>query len=328
MRRNKSTVFHTALIGAGYWGSIIAKKLSCLTNKDIVIFDKKQKNCLTLKKKINNLTISYNLNSIFLNKNIKNIIFATPPEFNYKLILKALNYKKNIFAEKPITKNIKQLKNLIKLSKKENKVLMGGYIYLFNPFIRKIKKILDQKKLGKLKFILMNRKNLGPIRNMVDAHLDLSSHDISILKYFFKNKKLKIKIINKNCILKKNISDISSIKLTINSLPCSLNSSWLHPEKERKIIIIGSKKMLVFDEMIDNKIKIYSKYASYPDINFNKNDIFSNKARIHLGKTTNIKVKENDSLTKEIKHFIYCCNNNKKPITSGEFCFDVLKNLV
>ena len=135
--------------------------------------------------------------------------------------------------------------------------------------------------MGSIKFIEIQRKNLGPIRNEVDSHIDLGSHDLSILKFLF-NKKLKIKNIIKRNILKKNISDITTINLSIGNISCEIISSWLNPTKDRKIIIIGSKKMLLFDEMDqENKLKIFNKYAYYPKIAKFKKNYISDRARIY-----------------------------------------------
>ena len=241
-------IHKTALIGTGYWGSIIAKTLTKITKKKIIVFDKKKQNSNLLKKKFKQIIIAKDINKILQNKNVENVILATHPSINFKLSKEVLKKKKNLFVEKPIVTNQNKLLKLIRLSEKNNKILMGGYIYLYNSFIQKIKSIIDKKQLGQIKFIEIQRKNLGPIRNEVDSHVDLGSHDISILKYLFKEKVIVKNIVKRN-ILKKNISDISSINLKIGQINCEIISSWLNPTKERKILIIGSKKMLVFDDV-------------------------------------------------------------------------------
>ena len=318
-------IHKTALIGTGYWGSIIAKTLTKISTKKIIVYDKKKANSALLRKKFKQIVVAKNINEIFDNKNIENIILATHPSVNFKLGSKVLKKKKNLFVEKPIVTNKEKLSKLIKLSKENNKILMGGYIYIYNSFIQKIKSIIDKNGLGQIKYIEIQRKNLGPIRNEIDSHLDLGSHDISILKYLFKKKMIVKNIIKRN-ILKKNISDISSINLKIGQINCEIISSWLNPTKERKILIIGSKKMLLFDEMeLSNKLKIFNKYASYPSITKFKKDYTSNKARIYLGKTKNIIVKESDTLKNELIHFEKTCYKKQQPLTNGNFCLDVLK---
>ena len=321
-----NNIHKTALIGTGYWGSIIFNTLTKITNKKILVFDKNLENSNLLKKKFKNKThIAKSFEEILNNKNIKNIILATHPSVNFNLGKKVLDNNKNLFVEKPIVSNIKKLRILIKCADFNKKVLMGGYIYLFNSYIKKIKSIIESKELGTIKYIEIQRKNLGPIRNEISSHLDLGSHDISIIKYLF-NTKIKIKNIIKRNILKKNISDISSINLKVGKINCEITSSWLNPTKERKIMIIGSKKMLLFDEMNDsNKLRIFNKFAYYPKLSKFKKNYISNKARIYLGKTKNIKIKETDSLKNELNYFENVSKKNQKPITDGKFCLDILK---
>ena len=316
----------TALIGTGYWGSLIFNTLTKVTKNKIYIYDINKQNSKLLKNKFREkVLVAKNADEILNNKNIENIILATHPSINYELGKKILNKKKNLFIEKPIVTDVKKLFKLINLAKSNKKVLMGGYIYLFNSYIKKIKEILNNKELGSIKFIEIQRKNLGPIRNEVDSHIDLGSHDLSILKFLF-NKKLKIKNIIKRNILKKNISDITTINLSIGNIGCEIISSWLNPTKDRKIIIIGSKKMLLFDEMEqENKLKIFNKYAYYPKIAKFKKNYISDKARIYTGKTKNIKIRKSDTLKNELMHFEYVSKNKKKPITNGKFCLDILK---
>lgn len=319
-------IHKTALIGTGYWGSIIANTLIKITKKKIIVYDKLKENSSLLKQKFKNrILVAKNYNEIFKNQKIENIILATHPSVNYNLGKKTLLLKKNLFVEKPIVTNPKQLSELIKLSKKNKKILMGGYIYLYNSYIKKIKTIIKKGELGQVKYIEIQRKNLGPIRNEIDSHFDLGSHDLSILKFLF-NKKMKITNLIKRNILKKNISDITSINLNIGNIKCEIISSWLNPKKERKILIIGSKKMLLFDEMeTKNKLRIFNKYAFYPKITKFKDNYLSNVARIYLGKTKNINVKESDTLKTELIHFEKKAKSKSEPDTNGKFCLEILK---
>lgn len=317
---------HTALIGTGYWGSIIFKTLTKISKKKIYVYDKNIENSKLLFNRFpKQIRIAKSYNEILDDKNIKNIILATHPSVNFLLGKKALNADKNLFVEKPIINNKKRISNLIAIANKNKKVLMGGYVYLFNSYIKKIKKIIDSKELGVIKYIEAQRKNLGPIRNEVGAHIDLGSHDISILRYIFK-KKIKLKKKIERNILKKNISDITTLHMTIGNIKCEIISSWLNPTKERKLLIVGSKKMLLFDEMeSNNKLKIFNQYASYPKITKFKENYMSETARIFKGKTKNINVKETDTLKNELVHFEKVCKNNIAPVTSGKFCLEVLK---
>ena len=225
-----------------------------------------------------------------------------------------------VFVEKPGFDKVNDLKKIEKYLKKSNSKLIFGYIYCYNEYIKKIKMLLDRKILGEIQYISFSRKNLGPIRSDVDVDYDLTSHDLSIIKQLF-NELPKIKSSEKYSLLKKNISDISNLHLTLGNINIDINNSWLNPTKERLINIIGKKKMLCFDEMnIDEPLKIYHQYAKYPKLDFFDKKFLKSKALIYKGENKTIRVKSKSPLVNEIKEFF----DNKKPITDIKLATDIL----
>ncbi len=309
-----------AVIGAGYWGSIIINTLIKLNFKNITICDKSLKNIKIAKKKFKNIKYEHNLTNILRDKNIKNIFVVTPPSENLKIVKKLIFSNKNIFLEKPGFHKLDDLikvKNYLKLNKSK---IMFGYIYCYNDYIDKIKTILKNKKLGEVQYISFSRKNLGPIRNDVDVDYDLTSHDLSIIKKLF-NKLPKIKTYKKYSLLKKNIDDISNLHLELGKIKIDISNSWLNPTKERLIKIIGKKKMLSFDEMdIYEPLKIYDQYAIYPELDFFDKKFIKSKALIYRGKNKAIKINHTSPLENEIKHFF----NTKKIFTDIDFAKEIL----
>lgn len=298
-----------ALIGCGYWGTIIAKTLINLKFKNIIIYDRIKKNSVTLKKKYNNLKIENNFEKILSNDLIKNILIAIPPTQSFTYIKKILNTKKNVFVEKPGVTSIDKLKILNNIATRNKSKLMFGYIYCYNDYIIKIKKILKKKILGRINYLSFQRQNLGPIRNDVDVDYDLTSHDLSIINKLF-GKLPKILSYKKYDILKKGISDISNLHLRLDNFFIDINNSWLNPTKVRKISIIGEKKMLLFDEMnLEQPIKIYNQYAKYPKIEQFKKKFFESKAQIYSGRNYNVKTISRPALNNELKYFFSNKNN-------------------
>ena len=318
--------YDTALIGCGYWGTNIAKVLSKIKKNKIVIYDEKYSNSLILKKRYpNKFIIVKKLNKILDDKKIQNVILATPPNKNYNLLKLCIKSNKNIFIEKPGLKSYSDLKKIKKLNHK--KILMFGYIYLFNNNIKFIKKYISSNKNGKILYMKFQRQNLGPIRSDVNAAYDLSSHDLSIFLYIF-NKLPKLIKNSSYSILKRKIADISNLSFKFKNFFIDINNSWLNPDKVRRLTIITNKKMLLFNEMeTDNKIKIFNKFAQYPNISYFDNKFFNRKAKIYLGKNFSPKIKQNDSLYDEINYFFNCIEKNKKPITDISFALKILKTL-
>jgi len=309
-----------AVIGSGYWGSIIIKTLIEMGFKNIVIFDQSIKNKKIAKKKFKIIKFENNFSNILEDKNITNIFVVTPPSENLKIVKQLIFNNKNIFLEKPGFHKLDDILKVQKYLKKSSSKLMFGYIYCYNDYILKIKKILDKKILGEIQYASFSRKNLGPIRSDVDVDYDLTSHDLSIIIKLF-NKLPKIKSFEKYSILKKNISDISNLHLKLDKINIDITNSWLNPTKERLINIIGKKKMLCFDEMnIDEPLKIYHQYAKYPKLDFFDKKFLKSKALIYKGENKTISVKSKSPLVNEIKDFF----DNKKPITDIKLAKDIL----
>ena len=300
-----------AVVGSGYWGSIIINTLIKLGFKNIIIYDKSIKNKKIAKKKFKTIKFENNFSSILNDKNILNTFVVTPPSVNLKIVKKLIFNNKNIFLEKPGFSNVKDINKIENYLKKSKSKLMFGYIYYYNSYIDKIKTILDKKILGEIQYISFSRKNLGPIRNDVDVDYDLTSHDLSIIKKLFKKLPI-IKSYKKYSLLKKNISDISNLHLKLKDINIDINNSWLNPNKERLIKIIGKKKMLSFDELdLEAPIKIYNQYAKYPKLDFFDKKFLKSKALIYVGKNKSIKLKTKSPLINEIKSFF----DYKKPQT-------------
>ncbi len=315
----------TALVGCGYWGTNIAKSLIPI-KEAIYVFDVNKNNTKILKKRFPNfINIEKNFLNILHNKKIKNIILATPPSKNFKLLKMLVKNNKNIFVEKPGLKNLKEINFLKNI--KNNKIMMFGYIYMFNNYINFIKRFIKNKQNGKILYLRFQRQNLGPIRNDVSVSYDLSSHDLSILYYFLEGLPNNL-IENSYSILRKKNPDISNLSAKFKNIYIDIQNSWLNPDKIRRITVVTKKKMLLFDEMkSDNKIVVYNKYAEYPKISEFDDKFFSQKAKIYYGKNFAPKIKQNNPLFDELIHFFKCVKNKKNPITDINFAKKILISL-
>ena len=314
------------IIGVGYWGTNIVNVLHKIGVKNIFCHDKSSNNLSEIKNKFPKVKVEYNYKK-FLNKNYDGIIIAVDTNSHFQIAKDCLNKGFNIFVEKPVTNNIKKLRSLVKLAKSKNLSIMGGYIYFYNDYVKYIKRILKKNYLGKIYYVSCERLNLGPVRNDINSAWDLSSHDISICSYLFE-KNLSIKNIYGYDFLKKNVNDITSISAKIDDIKFDIKSSWLNPEKIRKIVIVGKKRMLLFNEL-DHKspIKIYNKYANYPKINNFKKNFFTQKANIYYGSTFIPKIRFSSPLDNQMKEFLKCIYKNKKPLISTKILINIMKTL-
>ena len=317
---------NVGFVGCGYWATNLIKSLDEEKIKNINVFDVDSNKLKSLKKKFQNIKIFNSLDNLIKSK-VDCIFLVTPPSKHYLLAKKIIKNKIDLFVEKPVTLKSKHLKELIKLAKKNKVILMSGYIYQYNKHIHYIKTQIKKNKLGKIKYIFFDRSNLGPIRNDTTCIWDLASHDISTCINIL-GSDLKISYVMTYDFLKKGIYDISSIGLNYKNIKIEIKSSWLNPEKVRKIIVIGEKKMLQFDEMGKvNKIKIYNKYAKYPNIDTFKKNFFTPKANIYLGKTFEPQIDFVSPMKIEILDFFNCIKKRKQPISSSNHALKVIKVL-
>ena len=291
--------------------------------RKIYVFDNDLQRVKNIKEKFGHKIEYINFNEIINNDQIKNIFLATPPKVNFKLLNILIKKNKNILIEKPGLTNLSQYKIIKNKIKKSKSNLSFGYIYIYNDYIKFIKKIISSNKLGKIRYINLQRQNFGPIRNKVSAAFDLATHDISILYYLLNKKIFLKKSINHDILGKKNF-DISFLNLKAGEIKIDINVSWLNPEKIRKIIIIGSKKMLLFDEMnISEPVKIYNNYVSFPKIDKFTKYFFNQSKYIFKGKSRSIKLKETKPLNNEINEFL----KNNQSITNIKFSEDIIKTI-
>lgn len=292
------------LIGYGYWGNILSNQLNKIKKINFIgACDFKKKNLSNFKKNFPDKKIFKNLNDIYKEKKIDAVIIATNYKSLAEIAIKMLNNNINCFIEKPVSKNENIIKKITQVANKKKLICMPGYIFLYNDAIRYIKKILDKKILGRIRTINIERTNLGPFRQDVNAIWDLASHDISILYYFFK-KNIKFEHVSKKSFLKKKIEDYANINFSINKkIFGTILCSWLYPKKERKITIVGDKKMLIWNDLDVNKpITIFDK-GIFLKKNYVKN-FLEYKSYLYSGKETISKINTKEPLYNELNSFI------------------------
>lgn len=325
---NYSKVEKIAIIGCGYWGTNVAKVLNLLKIKKIICFDTNEKNLKTIAKRFKNVEIAKKLSDILDDQFIKAIFICVPTSLHYSYAKKCLLKGKNIFVEKPLSNKSHHIKNLLKISTKKKLKIMSGYIYIFNKYIKFIKEeIIAKNSFGKIIYIEFIRKNYGPIRKDVSSLWDLASHDISILKFFY-NAKFTEKKFVRTSVNKNKIYDIYNLNFKINKIPVNINVSWLYPEKIRQISIIGTKKVLIFDELnLESPIRIYNKLRKYPSPKEMNLKLFNPQQKLNIEKPMEIKFKNFSPLSEEIKYFLNAVYLNKPISVDGKFAYKISKEL-
>ena len=191
---------------------------------------------------------------------------AAPAPFHFEIAKILLSKGLPVLVEKPLTLSAESSKELVEVAEKNNAQLMVGHVLLFHPAIRKIKELIDDGKIGKLHYIYSNRLNLGTVRTEENVFWSLAPHDISVLDFFVGQPAIDIDS-KASKFLQKNVHDYSMTQLTYpGNVHAHIFVSWLHPFKEQRLVVIGSKGMLTFeDSAVEKEIRFYDKRIKFEE---------------------------------------------------------------
>ena len=261
------------LIGYGYWGPKLARNFQNSNFFNLVsVSDKSKANLLKAKKDFPLVKTSTDFKKLIIN-NIDLVVIATPTESHFKISKFALEKKKHILVEKPISLSSTDVIKLQKISKKNKKLIFVDYPFLFSGSINYIKKIIQNKRYGKLLEIESYREQ-APIRKDVNVVWDLAVHDISILSYLLRQNPKNMKSLKINTVNTPK-ADTAYINLVYkNKLNVFIKNSWISPTKIR-IMKFKFKKAIVYCDENESmyKIKIYSKKNNHLKYNVEIPDI-------------------------------------------------------
>lgn len=305
-----------AVVGCGYWGKNLVRNffelgvLECISDPDTNLATK-----LSKEFGVKNLNYDQVINS----SEIDAVVLAVPADLHASMAIKAMEKGKHIYVEKPLALNEIEARKMIDTSIKNSVHLMVGHLLQYHPVFSKLKEINDAGHLGKLDYLYSNRLSFGKFRTHEDVIWSFAPHDISMILSITKQQPLKIHT-HQSSILQKNIADVASIHLEFpNNLKGHISVSWLHPFKEQKLVVIGSKKMAVFDDTMDWEKKLAI---------FNHKIIFSENTPIpQKAEPEYIKIPYAEPLKEECKYFINLLENKVKPLTDGVEGLKVLQVL-
>ncbi|MGI6457190.1 MAG: Gfo/Idh/MocA family protein [bacterium] len=314
------------IIGYGYWGPNLVRNI--WANPEINLFavcDKNVKRLAELKRQYPSVDTITDCGQIIKSPDIQAVMIATPVPTHYEMAKKSLLAGKHTFIEKPMARSTAECEELIELAEEKKLTLMTGHTFIYSPVVRKIREIIDSGILGDIQYISSRRLNLGIVQNDINVAWDLAPHDLSIILYLLKDKPVSV-----NCQgmahLKEGIEDVTNMTLEFpNSGFATIHSSWLDPNKVREMTIVGTRKMLVYDDIQPiEKIKIYDKrvenppyYKTFGEFQFS----------YHYGDIHSPYIKQSEPLELECQHFIDCINTGVKPESSGYEGLEVVRIL-
>ncbi len=316
-----------ALIGYGYWGPNVARNLFKNEEYEFVVICDKRNDRIKLAKKVyaNAVLYTEDYKEILSDATIDAVALAVETSAHYILAKEVLQAGKHVYVEKPFTDNVKDAQELYELASEKNLRIHVDHIMVYHPVIKKIKEIINSGDLGEIIYFDCSRINLGNIKNDVSSMWDLSVHDLSIIDYLTGGAEpLDVMAMGKKAYSCK--ESIVFLTLKYEKFLANITSSWLSPIKERRLIIAGSKKMLVYDDVdVLNKLIVYDKgFDIEKPVNM-EYDEFVIKTR--SGDAIIPKLTQGDALYNSLEHFRQCVIQDKESITNAQSAIRMLKIL-
>ncbi len=250
------------VIGWGYWGPKLARNLDTIPNAMVTtVADTDARRLATLRVNQPWIQTTTQIEDMF-RSDVDAVVIATPVRTHFQLAREALLHGKHVLVEKPLTASVPEAEELITLAREQERVLMVGHTFEYNPAVNELRKLVQGGDLGKLYCIEAERVNLGLFRNDINVIWDLAPHDISILLYLLDKKPERIKV-QAHAHLQSHIEDVAHLDLEFaDGMNAHIHVSWLHPCKIRRVTVIGDARMVVYDDTNPAEmIKIYNKGA-------------------------------------------------------------------
>ena len=301
-------------IGVGYWGPNLLRNLiannRCEVKKIAEVSSERRD---YVRKLYPALHTTDTADDIFDDSSVDAVIIAKPVATHFDLAMRALSSGKHILVEKPLAKSLQEVDLLEREASKGDLLVMAGHTFLFNAAVRYVKKLIDQGDLGDIRYIYSQRLNLGRIRSDVDALWNFAPHDLSIVQYWMNNPK-PVSVVKRGVdYIQSGIDDVVFMDIVYpGKVMVNIHVSWLDPRKVRSMTVVGSKKMVVYDDIADDKIAVYDKGIDRKAVLGEHMDYDRPYFQSFTHRSGDIllpKVNFEEPVKVEIDHFIDCIQN-------------------
>jgi predicted dehydrogenase len=318
-----------AQIGCGYWGPNLLRNFSAQPDcrvKWVVDGDPKRRQYVEAN--FPKSRAAETLDTALTDAEVQAVVVATPAKTHFEMACKALQAGKHVFVEKPMAMAVAEVDELDRLAKAGGLTLMVGHTFLYNPAVHYLKAMLDRGDLGEVYYAYSQRLNLGVIRSDVNAMWNLAPHDVSILCHLFNAEPVSVSA-QGTAYIQPGIEDVVFMQLNFpGKIRASVHVSWLDPNKVRRIVVVGSRKMVVYDDVADDKIIIYDKGIDREGGDKMVFDQVVPAKLVHrAGDVLMPKVPFQEPLKLEARHFLECIRDKKTPLTDAAHARRVVRVL-
>lgn len=317
------------IVGLGYWGPNLLKNFHQLEGCEVLYCcDKDEKRLSLIARQYPAIKITTDYYKVLKESKVTAVVIATPTDTHSQLVKEALMSGKHVLVEKPLTLSVKSAEKLVRLAKRKKKILMVGHTYEYHPAILKIQNYISTKMIGQINYIYCSRVNLGKVREETNALWNLAPHDISILHLLIKSTPTAVSAFGQSYFRPKH-EDVVFINLRFpKNIIAHVHVSWLDPSKIRKMTIVGSDKMITFDDM-DNEasVRIYDK-GIVRLVNEEGDRIYKEfSLKLRAGDVHLPHIDPTEPLKAECEHFVESIRKKRTPRSDGKVGLEVVRVL-
>src|SRR5438309_1637419 len=309
-----------AQIGCGYWGPNLLRNFSALPTCSVkYVVDSSPERRAFVEKNFPRTSAVDTADAVLNDPEVDAIIVATPAGSHFALASNALSAGKHVFVEKPLATKVSEVDELAKHANAKHLIVMAGHTFVYNSAVRYVKQLLNAGELGEVRYIYSQRLNLGRIRDDIDALWNFAPHDVSIIQYWLDDVEPVAVRRQGMAYMQEGIDDVVFLNLEYpGKIIANVHVSWLDPQKVRKMIVVGSRKMVVYDDVADSKIAIYDKGIDRKAV-LGENMDFDRPGPIPFNyRTGDILLPQiglTEPLRAEAEHFRDCVLNSIQPLT-------------
>lgn len=312
-----------AQIGAGYWGKNLLRNFMQARGAQVLaVCDRDATVRQAVSAQYPQLEVCGQAQQVLDNAAVDAVAIATLPESHFELARNALQAGKHVFVEKPLARSSTECQELIALAEEQKRVLMVGHTFLYNAAVNKVRDYVQSGELGEIYYVYSQRLNLGRVRQDVDAMWNFAPHDLSIIAYWLQQAPLRIAA-RGYAYLQKGIADVVFLQLEFpDGVSAHVHVSWLDPGKVRRMTVVGSEKMVIYDDVaLDHKVQVLDKGITRENLSVSLGD-FDSFGKFQLiqraGDVLMPKVDFIEPLKVQCQHFVDCIVNQQRPLSDGE----------
>ncbi|MFN3978897.1 MAG: Gfo/Idh/MocA family protein [Caldilinea sp.] len=324
MQQKEIAPIRIAVVGYGYWGPNLARNFHQLQGAELIYVVDQNADARARAQRLYGCKTAERLDDILADPMLDAVVIATPARTHYVLAQMALDAGKHLFVEKPLTMDVNEGEQLVAHARQSGLTLMVGHVFEYNPAVAYIKQMIDGGDLGELFYLYSRRVNLGRLQSDVNALWSIAPHDISIALHLLGQMPEAVRCQGASC-LNGVVEDVVFLTMFFpDNVLCHVHASWLDPSKTREMTVVGSQKMVVYDDVsAEGKVRVYDKGA------FRKGDVTYGdfQYKLHSGDILIPRLDMREPLQIECAHFVECVKTGKTPLTDGENGLRVLKVL-